>query len=121
MFTIDLNHIKAIENYNEDSENCFILKDCLLKKSITLCGFKNNKISSIDQKNQWIEDIIFFRDQCKIKKHYDINSIIEIKRKALEQEEIENRVKGGTSLNKKQMEELRKKFEKLQNLAAIVN
>lgn len=121
-FFVSLQNLKIIEDFEKFPE-CFRLRDCITKKSIVLCGIKQLKGSAEEEKEDWVKDIEFFRDKCNVKKGIKetvVDKVIEMKKRALEQEEIELKGGGRRNAERKELEILRKKLEKLQNLAAIV-
>lgn len=119
IFSINLENLKTIENFPEDSENCFVLKDCTADNKITLCGFANSKEKSSQQKREWIKQIYFFRDKCQEEDNNYTDEILILKKRALDEEAMERRAHN-LDKNQKKYKKVEEKLEKLQNLAMIV-
>ena len=63
IFSMNLENLKSIENFAEDPENCFVLKDCTIEHRVVLCGFSSGMERQSTQKREWVKQIYFFRDK----------------------------------------------------------
>jgi len=118
LFSMNLENLKSIENFSEDPEDCFVLKDCTNEKRVVLCGFSSGMERPSQQKREWIKQIYFFRDKCQDEGNLYTDEILLLKKRALEEEALERRANGHK--DKEKMERISAKLEKLQNLAMIV-
>ena len=118
IFSMNLENLKSIENFAEDPENCFVLKDCTVEHRVVLCGFSSGIERQSAQKREWVKQIYFFRDKCQEEGNLYTDEILLLKKRALEEEALERRANGNH--NKEKMERISNKLEKLQNLAMIV-
>lgn len=99
------------------NDHCFSLLNCISGKKIDVCSMQG---SSINFKAEWINDIRFFRDKCGFRKKIARDSILEMKKRALEEMEMEDREIEGDEQEEEEARKLREKLEKLQKVAIMV-
>ena len=114
IFKSSLRDLKFFESLND---RCFSLLNCISGKKIDVCSMQG---SSINFKAEWVNDIRFFRDKCGPRKKIARDSILEMKKRALEEMEMEEREVQGDGREEEEARQLREKLEKLQKIAILV-
>ena len=112
-FSVALPDIKIQEN-TLDSNNCFDILDTRSDKSVSLCGMAYSSYKK-GAKEEWVREIEFFRDKCHAPLNVEIDPIIQIKKRQIEEMEQSDKIQ--PELDTRKLSQLSDNLKNMQMLA----